>query len=463
MTTVVANYAGTIVPAPARPRADCSDGPPASGMTPHEGANWFFLQAANCLGVHPEVVALLTKPYRELHVEIPLHTDDGHLRVFSGYRVQHNAARGPYKGGVRFHPGADLDEVRALAALMTWKTAIVDIPFGGAKGGVQVDPRSLSANELQQLTRTYLENISHLLGVYRDVPAPDMGTNAQTMAWMMDAFGKRFGYAPASVTGKPIAIGGSHGREEATGRGLAYIVRDTLQALNRDPASARVAIQGFGNVGSNAARFLHELGCPIVALSDAGGGVYRPDGIDPAEALAHVAETGSVASLSGSNETTSDGVLTVDCDVLVPAALGEVINDDNWRDVQASIVIEGANHPITPYADYYLGRQGTVVVPDIVANAGGVIVSYFEWTQNIQQRRWSLEQVNAELERLLCGAYADVRRRAYDEGISLRTSAFMIGVERVVETLELRGYAPTNGAGRLDWANESPTARVGSA
>ncbi len=409
-------------------------------MSPSESANYFFRDAAARLGIHPDVVELLSRPYRELHVEIPLHMDDGRLRVFSGYRVQHSGARGPYKGGVRFHPEADLDEVRALAALMTWKTAIVDIPFGGAKGGVQVDPATLSPGELQMLTRTYLENISHVLGVYRDIPAPDLGTNAQTMAWMMDAFGKRAGHNPAIVTGKPIALGGSHGRTEATGRGVAYIVRDTLRAHGREPERTRVAIQGFGNVGSHAAVYLAELGCRIVAVSDVEGGVYRADGLDPAELIAQVARTGSVVGLAGSDSLTSDGVLTVDCDVLVPAALGEVITGDNWDRVQAPLIVEGANHPITPYADERLTQRGTVVVPDIVANAGGVLVSYFEWTQNIQQHRWGLEQVNRELEQLLCDGYAAVRERAAEEGHTLRGAAFMIGVARVVEALELRGF-----------------------
>jgi glutamate dehydrogenase (NAD(P)+) len=409
-------------------------------MSPSESANYFFRDAAARLGIHPDVVELLSRPYRELHVEIPLHMDDGRLRVFSGYRVQHSGARGPYKGGVRFHPEADLDEVRALAALMTWKTAIVDVPFGGAKGGVQVDPAALSPNELQALTRAYLENISHVLGVYRDIPAPDLGTNAQTMAWMMDAFGKRAGHNPAIVTGKPIALGGSHGRNEATGRGVAYIVRDTLRARGHEPERTRVAIQGFGNVGSHAAVYLAELGCRIVAVSDVEGGVYRADGLDPAELIAQVARTGSVVGLAGSDSLTSDGVLTVDCDVLVPAALGEVITGDNWDAVQAPLIVEGANHPITPYADERLTQSGTVVVPDIVANAGGVVVSYFEWTQNIQQHRWGLEQVNRELEQLLCDGYAAVRERAEKEGHTLRGAAFMVGVERVVEALELRGF-----------------------
>ena len=433
--------------APPRPSAPAgSSDAPSGTMTPSEAAQWFFTEAADCLGVHPEVIELLKRPYRELHVEIPVHMDNGSLRVFPGYRVQHSGARGPYKGGVRFHPSADLDEVRALAALMTWKTAIVDIPFGGAKGGVQCDPDALSAGELQRMTRTYLDNISHLLGVYRDVPAPDMGTNAQTMAWMMDAFGKRYGHSPAIVTGKPLAMGGSEGRTEATGQGVAYIIRDTLKELGRDPARTRVAIQGFGNVGSYAARFASELGCPIVAVSDIRGGILAPDGLDLGAVFEQVERTGSVVGVPGTSAVSSDGVLSVDCDVLVPAALGEVINAENWETIQAPIIIEGANHPVTPYADHHLASEGTIVVPDIIANAGGVIVSYFEWTQNIQQHRWTLEHVNRELQEILCGAYADIRKRSTDEGITLRTAAFMTGVKRVVEALELRGLVPSNGA-----------------
>ncbi|HJM89347.1 MAG TPA: Glu/Leu/Phe/Val dehydrogenase dimerization domain-containing protein [Dehalococcoidia bacterium] len=435
---------------------------PSVTFSPSEGANWFFLQAAQHLSINSEVVELLKSPWRELHVEIPVHTEDGHLRVYSGFRVQHSGARGPYKGGVRFHPLADLDEVRALAALMTWKTSIIDIPFGGAKGGVQIDPRSVPTSELQQVTRGYLENIAHLLGVYRDVPAPDMGTDAQTMAWMMDSYGKRYGYAPGIVTGKPIAMGGSYGRTEATGRGVSLIVRDTLETMGRDPAKMRVAIQGFGNVGSYSAKYLSELGCPVVAVSDVRGGIHNADGLDIDAVIEHAARTGSVVEMPGTDPLPADevrsadgalvasGLLGVDCDVLIPAALGEVINASNWENVQASIIIEAANHPVTPYADYQLSKRGTVVVPDIVANAGGVLVSYFEWTQNIQQHRWSLEQVNSELERMLCDAYTNVRKLAHDEGVALRTAAFMVGVERVVEALELRGLVPANGAHHED-------------
>ena len=421
------------------PQGHTPPGPPPRHMSSFEAANYFFAEAAERLELSQEGIDLLSGPWRELHVQVPVRMDDGRLIVFNGYRVQHNGARGPYKGGVRFHPDTDLDEVRALAALMTWKTAVVDIPFGGAKGGVRCDPTALSREELRKLTRTYIENISHLLGVYRDIPAPDMGTNEQTMAWMMDAYGARYGYAPAIVTGKPVAMGGSPGRVEATGRGVALVTRDTLISLGRAADQTRVAIQGFGNVGSHAARFLHEIGCRVMAVSDVHGGIHRADGLNPDEVVAHVEQTGSVVGFPGAKPISTEQVLALDCDVLIPAAVGGVIHADNWQAVQAPIIIEAANSPVTPFADHHLADQGTLVVPDILANAGGAIVSYFEWTQNIQQHRWGLDRVNEELETTLLRASKLVARRAETEGITLRGAAFIIGVERVVEALLLRG------------------------
>jgi glutamate dehydrogenase (NAD(P)+) len=408
-------------------------------MSSFEAANYFFAEAAEILALPREGIDLLSGAWRELHVQVPVRMDDGRVTIFNGYRVQHSGARGPYKGGVRFHPDADLDEVRALAALMTWKTAVVDIPFGGAKGGVQCDPTTMSNEELRRLTRTYLENISHLLGVYRDIPAPDMGTNAQTMAWMADAYGARYGYSPAIVTGKPVSMGGSPGRVEATGRGVALITRDTLVSLGRATDQTRVAVQGFGNVGSHAARFLHEMGCRVIAVCDRDGGVHLADGLDPVELAAHVERTGSVVGFAGSEPLSAEQLLAMDCEVLIPAAVDGVIHADNWQTVRAPIIVEAANAPVTPYADHYLAAQGTLVVPDIVANAGGVLVSYFEWTQNIQQHRWGLDQVNEELETMLLGAYRSIVKRAEADGLTLRGAAFVIGVERVVEALLLRG------------------------
>ncbi len=416
------------------------DQAPPRTMTASEGANWFFRGAAERLGLNSDLVTLLSAPYRELHVQIPVRMDSGELRVFTGFRVQHNGARGPYKGGIRFHPQANLDEVRALAALMTWKTAIVDIPFGGAKGGVQVDPRALSVGELQRLTRTYVENISHIIGVYRDIPAPDMGTDAQTMAWMMDAYGKMHGHSPAIVTGKPIPMGGSRGRTEATGKGVAIVLSDTLRNLGRSRLATRVAIQGFGNVGSHAAEAIAEMGCRIVAVSDVSGGVRNSDGLDIPALREHFARTGRLDGFAGATSMSSEDVLYEDCDVLIPAALGEVIHADNWERVQAPLIIEAANHPVTAYADHQLSQRGVVVVPDILANAGGVLVSYFEWTQNIQQHRWTASRVEAELEELLSSAYAEICERAA-EGLPLRAAAFDVGVSRVVEAVEIRGIA----------------------
>ena len=413
---------------------------PPRAMLHWEAANHFFLEAAARIGLAAELVELLRRPYRELYVAVPLRRDDGRLEVLQGFRVQHSGARGSYKGGVRYHPDADIDEVRALASLMTWKTAVIDIPFGGAKGGVQVDPTALSRDEKKRLTRTYTQNISHLLGVNRDIPAPDMGTDAATMGWMMDAYSARHGYTPGIVTGKPLAMGGSKGRTEATGRGVAFVVRDTLTAMGRPVEGARVAIQGFGNVGSYAAQFLCEMGCKLVAISDIRGGIHRPDGIDYGAAAKYVSETGSVEGLPGTWAITPQEVLTVECDVLLPAALGAVIHADNWEAVQAPLIVEGANGPVTLYADYQLNRRGVVVAPDIVANAGGVLVSYFEWAQNIQQYRWTLEHVNQELETILCQAYSNVHARAHQEGVSYRTAAFMTGVERVAEAIEIRGF-----------------------
>lgn len=416
------------------------DQAPPRTMTASEGANWFFRGAAERLALSADLVTLLSAPYRELHVQIPVRMDSGELRVFTGFRVQHNGARGPYKGGVRFHPQANLDEVRALAALMTWKTAIVDIPFGGAKGGVQVDPRALSVGELQRLTRTYVENISHIIGVYRDIPAPDMGTDARTMGWMMDAYGKMHGHSPAIVTGKPIPMGGSRGRTEATGKGVAIVLGDTLQNLGRSRLATRVAIQGFGNVGSHAADAIVEMGCRIVAVSDVGGGIRNPDGLDIPALREHFARTGRLEGFPGAISMSSEDVLYEDCDVLIPAALGEVIHADNWERVRAPLIIEAANHPVTAYADHQLAQRGVTVVPDILANAGGVLVSYFEWTQNIQQHRWTATRVETELEELLSSAYAEICERAA-EGLPLRAAAFDVGVSRVVEAVEIRGIA----------------------
>tara|TARA_Y100001970_G_scaffold250023_1_gene321226 strand:- start:276 stop:1574 length:1299 start_codon:yes stop_codon:yes gene_type:complete len=413
---------------------------PAESMSFAESSNYFFKQAAKLLELSEDTISLLSQPYRELHVQVPIKMQNNQTKVFQGYRVQHSGARGPYKGGIRFHQEVDLDEVRALAQLMTWKTALVNVPFGGAKGGVSIDPSTLSESELEDIARTYFQNISHILGVKRDVPAPDMGTNEQTMAWMMDAYGSKFGHSPGIVTGKPIALGGSEGRTAATGYGVVMILKNYYKHVNKDLADQSIAIQGFGNVGMYAAKYLNELGCKIVAVSDVSATVHNENGLN-IESLENQVANGNL--LKNSNEKNileRDAVLSLNCDILIPAAIGGVINSSNWDNIQASVIVEAANAPITPFADYNLNSIDTVILPDILANAGGVIVSYFEWTQNIQQHWWSLEEVNKELEKMLNDAADECWQVQNEKQITIREAAYFIGVRRVIEALELRGF-----------------------
>jgi glutamate dehydrogenase (NAD(P)+) len=399
-----------------------------------------FERAADDLSLGEDVRVLLRMPYRELHVEVPLRLDNGTVRVFPGYRVQHSGARGPYKGGVRYHPQVDLDEVRTLAALMTWKCALVDLPFGGAKGGVQCDPGAMSLMELNRLTRRYTQNIAHIIGINRDIPAPDLGTNAQVMAWMMDAYGQLNGYVPGIVTGKPVALGGSYGREAATGRGVYLVLRELCRELGRDPGSTTIAIQGYGNVGSWTARLAAQGGFRVVALNDASGGIYRADGINIAGLEALVRDRGSLRDYPAAESVTNAELLALDVDVLIPAAIGCVVTEDNWQAVRAPVIIEAANRPLTEAADAALTDRGVTIVPDILANAGGVTVSYFEWTQNIQQFRWDEDRVNTELERVMLRAYRQVRDAAREQKITMRRAAYRIAVERVAEAINLRGF-----------------------
>ncbi len=409
-------------------------------LSPFQAVSLFFDQAADHVGVSDEVREVLRTPYRELKVQVPVRMDDGRRQLFTGYRVQHNGARGPYKGGVRYHPAADLDEVRALAALMTWKTALVDIPFGGAKGGVQCDPSAMSDAEKEKLTRRFTQMISYVLGENRDIPAPDVNTDAQTMAWMMDAYSSRYGYTPAIVTGKPVELGGSYGRDAATGRGVVYCLEDAARDRGVDLQGATVAIQGFGNVGSWVARLIGSLGCRVVAVSDVRGGCYRGDGLDVQAVYDTVREGGSVVDAAGVEQISNAELLELDVDVLVPAALDRVITDRNADRVQARLVMEAANHPVTPVADAVLHSRGVTVVPDILANAGGVTVSYFEWAQNIQQYRWDEDRVNGELRKTMSRAWANTHARAVVDAIPLRLAAFAIAVERVERAAHLRGY-----------------------
>jgi glutamate dehydrogenase (NAD(P)+) len=409
-------------------------------LSPFQAVNRFFEQAADHLHLGDDLRAVLGCAYRELRVQIPLRMDDGSGRVFIGYRVQHNGARGPFKGGLRYHPAADLDEVRALAALMTWKTAVVDVPFGGAKGGIICDPLTMSPAELQKLTRGYLRMIDHIIGEKRDIPAPDVNTDAQTMAWIMDAYSARHGYSPAIVTGKPIELGGSLGRAAATGRGLVYCLAEAARSLQLDLDGARVAVQGFGNVGSWFARLVGVLGCKVVAVSDVGGGVYDGRGLSILAVQEHARHASTVAGSPGTEPISNAELLELDVDVLVPAALSRVVNGANANAVRASVILEAANHPVSFGADQVLADRGITVVPDILANAGGVTVSYFEWTQNLQQFRWDESRVNDELQKTLSTAWRRVHERATRDKVSLRLAAYATAVESVATAERLRGY-----------------------
>ena len=397
-----------------------------------------FLIAAEEMKLESEIQLLLRTPYREMIVQIPVRLDDGRLEMFHGYRVQHNAVRGPYKGGIRYHYKVDLNEVRSLAALMTWKTAIVDVPFGGAKGGVSCDPSAMSRAELQALTRGFTRKIDMALGVYRDIPAPDVGTNAQVMAWIMDEYGKKNGYTPAIVTGKPLNLGGSLGRDAATGRGVSIIAREACQCFDIDIKRAKVAIQGFGNVGSWTGRLMARLGAKVVAVSDVNGGIFNEVGLDMERVVAHCQATGTVAGFKGAKSIDNEELLTLDVDILIPAALGGAITRDNAESIKARLIVEGANSPVTPRADEVLSRRGTTVVPDILANAGGVTVSYFEWVQNLQQFRWSADRVNEELERKMVAAWRAVYNRTIDQHTPLRISAYMEALDKVAEATRQR-------------------------
>ena len=418
-------------------------------LNAYEIATANFDRAADLLDLPDAWRKLTRSPFREMRVEVPLHRDDGTLEVYTGFRVQHNGARGPFKGGIRYSTMVDFEEVRALAETMTYKTALVNIPFGGGKGGINVDPRKLSLGELERVTRRYISRIHLILGPNRDVPAPDMGTNAQTMAWIVDQYGRQHGHSPAVVTGKPLALGGSPGRDEATGRGVMLIARAAAADLDIAERSkglrgVRVAVQGFGNVGSNAARLMHEQGAVIVALSDISGTVHNADGIDVAEATEHAYGENGDGTLDGytgqgGERLPGDALVTLDCDILVPAAMEATIHAGNADDVKARLVIEGANLPVTPDADRRLAERGVTIAPDILANAGGVIVSYFEWSQNFQQYTWALEDITTRLEGILDTAYRATRDRRQALGSTMREAAYVIGVERVVEAEQMRG------------------------
>ena len=396
--------------------------------------------AIRSLNLEDDMRAVLVEPWREIQVALPVRMDDGNVRVFRGYRSQHNAARGPYKGGIRYHPNADLDHVRALGMLMTWKTALADVPFGGAKGGISVDPRQLSVHELNRLTRRYTMSMHHILGVNRDIPAPDLGTTAQTMAWIMDAYGSIHGHTPGIVTGKPIELGGSLGRMEAPGRGAAVVGSRAIVDSGSTPEKSTVVVQGYGAVGASAARTIADDGAKVIAVSDVDGAVINTTGLDIDELDRIVIDGGGVSDLADADQLNNDELLELECDVLIPAAIEDVITMQNAPKVRAGIIVEGANRPITTAADEILADENKKVIPDILANAGGVIASYFEWAQNIQVFNWELERVNRELDQLINRAYDVTRERAERTGSTMREAAFDVAVSRVAETIKIRSY-----------------------
>ena len=395
------------------------------------------------LKLDSDILELLRHPKRTLHVSVPVRMDSGLRKTFTGYRVQYNDARGPYKGGIRYHPGVTLDEVNALAAWMTWKTAIINVPYGGAKGGVICNPKKMSVKEKERMTRRYVTMLGDFIGPYTDVPAPDVYTDSQTMAWIMDTYSQMKGHkVPEVVTGKPINIGGSEGRETATAKGVFITAREAANELNIGLKGATVSIHGYGNAGSNAAAFFLGMGCKIIAISDSQGGIYSNKGIDTRAALNHKSKTGSVKGLEGTHEISTTDVLEIECDILVPASLENVIDDRNARNVKSKIICEAANGPTTPEADILLETNGIFVVPDILANAGGVLVSYLEWVQNLNREHWTAMKVENRLEQDMHHAFNEVLTMSKRHGVSMRTAALMLGIGRVASAIKTLGIWP---------------------
>lgn len=411
-------------------------------MTPTEATNFHFTKAARLLQLSDWTVRQLVTPFREVKVEINVPRADGTVGTYLGFRVQHDNSRGPFKGGIRYHHEVDADEVNALASLMTWKTAVVNLPYGGAKGGVQVDLRTIDAVEKQALTRAFVQKIHDIIGDRIDIPAPDMGTSAQTMGWIVDEFAKFHGWQPGVATGKPVELGGSLGRDAATGRGLLFAAECLFEHDGVALEGLRYAVQGFGNVGSWAARLFHERGARIVAVNDTSGSVYNPQGLDVPALREHVRQTRRVRGFAGAQDLPVDAILGIDCDVLIPAALGNVLTRETAHAVRARYILEGANHPAAPEADDLFQRKGITVLPDIYANAGGVTVSYFEWVQNLQNYSWEEDEVNARLRLRMRKAFADlVARRKQYQTPDYRGAAFALAIERVFQATLLRGQA----------------------
>jgi glutamate dehydrogenase (NAD(P)+) len=410
-------------------------------MNAFEAANHYISKASRIMNLGPRVEQLLLSLEAEHHVTIPIERDNGELAVFNGYRFQHNSARGPTKGGLRFHPTVDADDIRALATLMTWKTAVVNIPFGGAKGGIACDPSQLSQGELERITRKFVERISREIGPQRDIPAPDVNTNAQVMAWIMDQYSRLHGFSPAVVTGKPVELHGSEGREAATGYGAICIAENFLRDAGGGLNGAKVAIQGFGNVGLFAAQFAHRSGAKVVAVSDVSGGVANRDGLNIPELVAFARNRRPLSEYEaeGLSRITNEALLTHEVDVLIPAALGGVLTNDVARDVRAKVIVEAANAPTFPEADEIFEQRGITVIPDILANAGGVTVSYFEWTQNLQCLSWTEEEVNGRLRQVMAAAYTTIRGLVQSRKLGWRTAAYIVALGRVAKAAMLRG------------------------
>ncbi len=404
-----------------------------------EAARQYFEEAASVIGLSESLRDLLVTPEREIKVQVPIKRDNGQIATFIGYRMQHNSARGPMKGGLRYHHEVNADEVLALASLMTWKTAVVDIPYGGAKGGISVNTKELSIDELERLTRRFVDEIHDLFGPDKDIPAPDMGTNAQTMAWIMNQYEKFHGFAPACVTGKPVELYGAEGREEATGRGVGILTLAFLRKFGRSIENATIAIQGFGNVGSFTAAYLHQAGARVIAISDVSGGIVNRNGIDVPAALEFAAANKSLTGFPGGEPISNEALLMLDTDVLIPAALGNVLTEQNADSVRAKFIVEAANGPTTPEADAIFRKKEIPVLPDILANAGGVTVSYFEWVQNQQYFRWDLSRVREELEKYMTRAFHRVWTISTDKKVSLRTGAYILAIGRVSRATELGG------------------------
>ena len=397
-----------------------------------------YSEAVNKLGLKPNIAKALELPDRELTVEVPFRRDNGELESVVGFRVQHNNTRGPFKGGIRYHQHVDIDEVRSLATLMTWKTSLLDIPYGGGKGGIGVDPSQYSKTELERMSRRFFRAIDPVIGVNVDIPAPDVNTNAQVMSWFMDEYSQIHGYSPAIVTGKPLELGGSAGREAATGKGTAVITRETADKWGIDLKNCKVVIQGFGNVGSYAAKFLDEYGCKIIAVSDVTGGLYDSDGLDIPSLFEHNYRNRTIDGFDQGKKITNEELLALECDFLIPAALGSAINDSNVDSLNCKVIVEAANGPVTGDAANKLWDKKIAIIPDILTNAGGVTVSYFEWVQNLQQFKWTEDEVNKKLEEKMVHAFNEVYSIKKEKIVPMRIASFMVAIDRVHSAYNLR-------------------------